>query len=118
MAATHCFASKKTFGVTFGGIHAVGGRNWARSVKATIFILTLIGCMSPCLVAAQTAGGCTACVGAAACDAQHDACVAECRARYFSIDPKRSACFSGCVDVSLECTRAAVNTCRAQNLCR
>jgi hypothetical protein len=87
-------------------------------VKVAIFILTLVGCMSAHLVAAQTTGGCEACVGAAECDTKHASCVAACRAKYFGIDPKRSECFTECTNISAKCTIVASIDCRSRNLCR
>jgi hypothetical protein len=87
-------------------------------VKVAIFIATLIGCVSPHLVAAQTASRCQACVGAAKCDVRHASCTAECTARYFSIDPKRSQCMRECANTSDQCTKIAGIDCRSRNLCR
>jgi len=87
-------------------------------VKGVIFILTLVGCMSPYLVDAQTTGDCAACADAAACDTKHASCIAECKARYFSIDPKRSECLTNCAKASVKCTRIAGADCRLRNSCR
>jgi hypothetical protein len=87
-------------------------------VKGVIFILTLVGCMSPHLVDAQTAGDCVACADAAACDAKHASCIAECRARYFSIDPKRPECLTNCKKNLVKCTGIAGADCRSRNSCR
>ena len=54
-------------------------------MKAAALILTLAGCLAPCLASAQSANDCAACVSAAACDTRQDLCVAECRARLFDI---------------------------------
>jgi len=67
---------------------------------------------------AQAPTGCTACVSAAACDGKEDSCVAECRARLFSIDPKRAACITDCSSKSSQCVQAANTACRTRNLCR
>jgi hypothetical protein len=87
-------------------------------VKVATFILTAVGCMLPHLVAAQTAGRCAACVGAAECDRKHVSCVEECRARYFSIDPKRSECLTECTNISAKCTTIAGTDCRSRTICR
>jgi hypothetical protein len=87
-------------------------------VKVAIFILTLVGCMSPHLLDAQTTGDCMACADAAACDTKHALCIAECRARYFSIDPKRSECLTECAKTSVKCTPIRGADCRSRNSCR
>jgi hypothetical protein len=87
-------------------------------VKAVVFILTLVGMMAPCLSAAQTASSCSACVIAAGCDNMQVSCVTECRARYFSIDPKRTACITQCTNNSDRCTKLTINECRTQTMCR
>ena len=65
-------------------------------MKVALLTLTLVGCMLPCLLTAQPIRDCAACVGAAGCNTTHEACVAECRARLFSIDPRRSDCITDC----------------------
>ena len=86
-------------------------------MKVAIFILTVVGCMSVHLVAAQTTGGCEACVGAGECDTKHASCVAACRARYFGIDPKRSECSTECANTSAKCTIIARIDCYSRHLC-
>ena len=93
-------------------------RNRERIVKVITLILTLVGTMAPCLVAAQTAGSCAACVGAAGCDNRQVSCVTECRARYFSIDPKRAACITQCTNTLNKCAQLTINECRTQTMCR
>ena len=88
-----------------------------RVVKVALLTLTLVGCMLPCLVTAQPIRGCAACVDAAGCNTTHEACVAECRARLFSIDPRRSDCITGCSNNAIQCSRIADSACRARNLC-
>jgi hypothetical protein len=87
-------------------------------MKRVIVILALAGCMVPRCVAAQAAGGCAACVGAAACDTKQASCVQQCRARYFNVDPRRSDCIAHCEAVSSQCTQVAGSACRTQNSCR
>jgi hypothetical protein len=87
-------------------------------VKAAITILALFGCMAPCVLAAQTAASCAACIGAADCNDKHNSCITECRAQYFSIDPKRTTCITQCETTSVKCAQVAGSDCRAQNLCR
>jgi hypothetical protein len=72
--------------------------------------------MSPQLATAQST--CTACVGAADCGDKHETCVAECRARFFVIDPNRDGCVAGCATKASQCSRVAINACVVQNLCR
>jgi hypothetical protein len=67
--------------------------------------------------AAQPQGRCLACINAAACEGRHDSCVAECRARLFSIDPKRAACIADCGSKAAECVQAANSACRAGSSC-
>jgi hypothetical protein len=41
----------------------------------------------------------------AACETRRLSCIAECRAQYFSIDPKRDACIARCVADAGKCRR-------------
>jgi hypothetical protein len=43
--------------------------------------------------------------GQAGCEPKHQSCVAECRAQYFAIDPKRAACTVNCADEFARCNR-------------
>ncbi len=45
------------------------------------------------------------------CEAKRRSCIAECRAQYFTVDPKRNACIANCVAEANRCIReqAAVN---------
>jgi len=70
-----------------------------------------------CAAQAQQRSGCAACVSAAACDGKHDSCVAECRARLFSIDPKRATCIAECESKATQCLQAANSDCRAASSC-
>jgi hypothetical protein len=72
----------------------------------------------PGLAMAQAPNACASCLSEAACETKHDSCVAECRARLFSIDPKRAACISACSSRSAQCSLAASGACRARNLCQ
>lgn len=87
-------------------------------MKAAALILTLAGCLAPCLASAQSANDCAACVSAAACDTRQDSCVAECRARLFDIDPRRNDCLAACATKASQCSQSARTACRAQNQCR
>jgi len=55
------------------------------SEKSLRLILALALSAMPCLVQAQT-------VRVGGCDEKREQCVLECRARMFSIDPRRSIC--------------------------
>ena len=39
------------------------------------------------------------------CEAKRRSCIAECRAQYFTIDPKRSTCIANCVAEADRCRR-------------
>lgn len=39
------------------------------------------------------------------CESKRRSCIAECRAQYFSIDPKRDACIAACVAEANKCVR-------------
>jgi hypothetical protein len=83
-----------------------------------VLIVVLAGCMSSGFAAAQPASGCAACVSAAGCDTKRDNCVAECRARLFTIDPRRADCMTECSNLAAQCSRTADGACRTRNLCR
>jgi hypothetical protein len=87
-------------------------------MRPLLLILMLVGCLSPTLVRAQTASGCSACIRGAGCDSTRDACIAECRARLFSVDPKRATCTTGCSNAAGQCTKSAEDACRERNMCR
>ncbi len=40
-----------------------------------------------------------------ACEPKRLSCIAECRARYFTMDPKRDACIASCVAEANRCVR-------------
>lgn len=44
-------------------------------------------------------------VAQAGCELRRQSCIAECRARYFTIDPKRDACIANCVAEATKCIR-------------
>jgi hypothetical protein len=87
-------------------------------MRTVALVLALVGWLSPAVAMAQAQAGCAACVSAASCDGKEDSCVAECRARLFSIDPKRPACIADCSNKSSQCVQAANTACRSRNLCR
>jgi hypothetical protein len=39
------------------------------------------------------------------CEAKRQSCIAECHARYFTIDPKRNACIANCMAEANKCMR-------------
>jgi hypothetical protein len=39
------------------------------------------------------------------CEAKRQSCIAECRAQYFTIDPKRNACIANCIAEANKCIR-------------
>jgi hypothetical protein len=87
-------------------------------VKAALFIFALASGLSSGPAMAQPPAGCAACVSTAACNAQRDACVAECRARLFSIDPRRQSCIGNCSGKAAQCARAAAIACREKAQCQ
>jgi hypothetical protein len=86
-----------------------------RTVKTAALFLAL--CLTPCAALAQPPLTCDACVSNAACDEQRTSCIAECRARLFSIDPRRADCINTCSSKARLCSQSAVATCRTRNLC-
>jgi hypothetical protein len=89
-------------------------RSPARIVVAIVGLLAVI---TPVYHAAAQTAECKACVTASGCESHHSECVAECRARLFSIDPRRANCISTCTDAAAGCTRSITETCRAQHHC-
>ncbi len=39
------------------------------------------------------------------CEAKRRSCIAECRAQYFTVDPKRNLCVANCVAQANRCAR-------------
>ena len=85
--------------------------------RLPLAILALVIWFRAGAVMAQPQSGCAACVNAAACNGKHDSCVAECRARLFSIDPKRATCIADCESKATRCVQAANSDCRAASSC-
>jgi hypothetical protein len=54
----------------------------------------------------------------AGCDEKREQCVSECRARMFSIDPRRSVCLKICADEVTACAHSAEAFCKAGNRCQ
>lgn len=87
-------------------------------MKVGILILALVAWMPSQRVAAQTGGDCVSCAGTAECETKHASCDTECRARFFSIDPKRAECFGQCKRSLVRCTKTASTDCGSRNVCR
>lgn len=86
---------------------------------ATIGLLAMMGAgFGASSAKAQGIDLCTACLASDGCDSAQQTCVAECRAQFFEIDPRRSQCIDRCSATGSQCTRQAKNTCRSQNACR
>ena len=81
-------------------------------------LMTLVGCLLPSVSGAQFTADCAACIRIASCDDKRQSCVAECRAPYFMIDPKRETCFSACSAGAIACIRQAETMCRTRGLCQ
>ena len=71
-------------------------------MKTAIFMITLLMAIPSYGVMAQAADDCATCTGPA-CASKHESCVAECRARYFTVDPKRASCVAQCETTSASC---------------
>ena len=91
----------------------------ARLAARATFVAALValGVAAAWPLPAQSQQACTACVAATGCEARRDSCIAECRARLFSIDPKRNACVAGCSTSATQCARTAEATCRTRGQC-
>jgi hypothetical protein len=85
-----------------------------------ILLVVLVASVSPVAVAQVTRPepGCTQCVTAYGCESKRETCIAECRARLFAIDPKRSECLVGCDRKVIQCAQSADSSCRTKNACR
>jgi hypothetical protein len=64
-------------------------------------LLRLFASASLALVAAEP----TRTAAQTGCEAKRRSCVAECRAQYFTVDPKRDACMANCVAEANRCLR-------------
>jgi hypothetical protein len=80
-------------------------------VKSLRLISALALSTMPYLGEAQTArvGG---------CDEKREQCVSECRARMFSIDPRRSVCLETCAEEVTTCARSVEAFCKVGNRCQ
>jgi hypothetical protein len=61
---------------------------------------------------------CSTCLAEAHCQADAEACVPSCQARYFSIDPRRRDCMAQCDTTRAQCERSALTICRQRQACR
>jgi hypothetical protein len=95
---------------------ALGVATPGAMVRAALLALLLTASIAPCRVTAQPLSTCAACV--AGCEADREGCVAECRARLFSIDPRRSECIVSCSKLEIQCIRNAQSACRLGDFCR
>ena len=64
-------------------------------------LLRLFASASLALVAAEP----THVAAQTGCEAKRRSCIAECRAQYFAVDPKRDACIANCVAEANRCMR-------------
>ena len=67
-------------------------------------------CVSPLRFVASTAlavivADPTSSVAQTRCEAKHQSCIAECYARYFTVDPKRGECIANCMAEEAKCRR-------------
>jgi hypothetical protein len=88
---------------------------WADVGVAVLLILGT--CIPLSLASAQPAARCETCVVSYGCENTRASCIAECRARLFSVDPKRSECIEACARKAAECTRTADTSCKTQKAC-
>jgi hypothetical protein len=92
----------------------------ARKALATLSCLVGLAlgcCLLPLTARAQASRDCSLCVVASDCSGKRDACIGECRARLFTIDPKRAVCIDACNTQAAQCTRTADSSCRSQSRC-
>jgi len=90
----------------------------ARAFAVAAMLAMMGGGLGPSSAKAQGIGPCAACVASDGCDAIRQACVAECRARLFGIDPRRSQCIDRCAVAAHHCPRQARTACLSQHDCR
>jgi hypothetical protein len=88
------------------------------AVKALVFALLLVAGTGLGATRAQQLNNCSTCTEASGCDEANTSCVAECRARLFTIDPRRSNCISTCSGIASACTKSVQSFCQAGNRCR
>jgi hypothetical protein len=89
-----------------------------RSANVGVVCLLILSIIIPSsLGSAQPAAKCETCVVSYGCENTRASCIAECRARLFSVDPKRSECIDACARKAVECTRTADTSCKTQKAC-
>ena len=69
-------------------------RHFVDSLRLFVSAILALSMAGPTHAAAQTG-----------CEAKRRSCVAECRAQYFTVDPKRNACIANCVAEANRCIR-------------
>lgn len=87
-------------------------------MRRLILGLLIVVTLAPGFSAALTTSACESCAGAPGCESKREACVAECRARLFSVDPRRPDCIASCVSTAVQCARSVESFCRAGNCCQ
>jgi hypothetical protein len=87
-------------------------------MRIAVLIVGSIGAAWPSLAMAQLTDVCAACIAGALCDSDARSCVAECRARTFVVDPKRSACVTHCSTTQTQCGLTAAAGCKALTVCQ
>jgi len=90
----------------------------ARIAPLFTALLALAGLALAAPAVAQPTVLCSTCLAEAHCQADAEACVPSCQARYFSIDPRRRDCMAQCDTTRAQCERAALTTCRQRQACR
>lgn len=79
-------------------------------MRATVAALPLLtGLFLGSAVAQQAANPilCAGCLGPEQCVERLQSCRSECRARIFSVDPRRETCLKGCLETEQKCTQSA-----------
>ena len=61
---------------------------------------------------------CRSCARQSDCGLKRDACISECRARIFSIDPRRTGCINTCDDAATACMHSVENYCQSGRRCQ
>lgn len=82
-----------------------------------VLLLTVGLALPASLGSAQPAVRCDTCVVSNGCESTRTSCIAECRARLFSVDPNRSECLDACARKAIACTRTADTSCKSQKAC-
>ena len=80
-------------------------------------LLYICACGAPSFAFGQATTTCMTCLRAEACDSKRTVCTAECRARMFTVDPRRAECLTKCSNTTAQCAQAALNFCQQLNAC-